>query len=73
MIVNRNSPGEDQCLGRFLAIISQDPSVSKSNQLHVVIAQFSFTTLYRFPCNEWKFSRVLEVQPIVLKLKTVHL
>ena len=32
----------DQCPGRFLGIIGQNPSVSKSNQLHVVVFWFSF-------------------------------
>ena len=31
---------EAQCPGRFFDIIGQDPSVSKSNRLHVDIIQF---------------------------------
>ena len=34
-----------RCLGRFLCIISQDPSVSKSSRLHVVIFRFPFISL----------------------------
>ena len=34
-----------QWSGRFLGIISWDPSVCKSNQLHVDILQFSFIKL----------------------------
>ena len=34
-----------QCLGRTLGIINQNPSVSKSNQLHIMILQFFFINL----------------------------
>ncbi len=34
-----------QCLGRFLGIIGQDPSVSKSNRLHIVIIRLFFIEL----------------------------
>ena len=30
-----------QCPGRFLGIVGQDPSVSKSNRLHVEVFRFS--------------------------------
>ena len=36
---------ELQCMGRFLGLISQIPSVSKSNHLHVVIFRFFFINL----------------------------
>ena len=46
--VNVNSyciPNQEQCPRRFLGIIGQNPSVSKSNWLHVVIFQFFFIDL----------------------------
>jgi hypothetical protein len=36
-------------LERFLDIINQNPSVSKSNRLHVVIAQFVFSNMRYIP------------------------
>ena len=36
------SDGLGQCPGRLLGLMSQNPSVSKSNQLHVVIFQGFF-------------------------------
>ena len=38
-----------QCPGRFLGIINQNPSVSKSNWLHVVIFRFFFISLKYIP------------------------
>ena len=38
--------GPTQCLGRFLGIISRNPSVSKSNRLHVVIVRWFFSPLF---------------------------
>ena len=34
-----------QCMGRILGIIDQDPSVSKTNQLHVDIFQVFYAKL----------------------------
>lgn len=34
-----------QCLGRTLGIINQNPSVPKSNQLHIMILRFFFINL----------------------------
>jgi hypothetical protein len=45
--------------GDLLSIIGQDPSVSKSNQLHVVIFRFFFINLrysYRFLDKDWQLS-----------------
>ena len=41
--------GFGQCLGRFLGIIGQDPSVPKSNRLHVAITRLSFINLRCVP------------------------
>ena len=39
---------EEQCPGRFLGIISQDPSVSKSNRLQIEIFLVFFLDLSMF-------------------------
>ena len=47
-----------QCPGRFLGIIGQDLSVSKSNRLHVVIFRFFFINLRNIPQILLKLSEV---------------
>jgi hypothetical protein len=43
------SKASAQCPGRFLGTIGQDPSVSKANQLHVVILRFFCSNLEYIP------------------------
>ena len=52
-----------RCPGRFLGIIDQDPSFSKSNELHVDIFRFS---LYEVEVNSLSFSAILGNCPGVL-------
>ena len=40
---------KNECPGRFLDIIDQNPCVSKSNQLHIDILWFSFINLRSNP------------------------
>ena len=40
--LHRRDNHSQQCLGNFLGVISQNPSVSKSNWLHIVIFRFFF-------------------------------
>ena len=60
-----------QCSGRFLGIPSRDPSVPKSNRLHVDIFPFSFIKLGYILCIPLKWSVIscsLELQPVHLYL-----
>ena len=43
-----------QCPGRLLGIIGQNPSVSKSNRLHVVIFRFFFIKFEVYSINSSK-------------------
>ena len=66
--VNRALSIEAQWLGRFLGITGWDPSVCKSNRLHVHILQVSFTKLgifYKFLENDREISCNLEFEPVI--------
>ena len=55
-----------QCPGRFLGIIGQNPSVSKSNRLYVVIFRFFFIDLRNISRITVKRSvNHLEFQPVI--------
>ena len=62
------------CPGRYLGIIAQNPSVSKSNRLHVVIFRIFFSKLRYIPkilmdC----FPGILNFQSVISQSQPVHL
>ena len=59
-----------ECPERFLGIIGRDPSVSKSNRLHVHICQFF---PHEFEVYSLSSSKTLSDFPEVLKFKRLFL
>ena len=64
---------KEQSMGKFLGIVCQDPSDSKSNQLHVDIFRFclySFEVLYSIDSSKMisKFPEVSNFNRLFLKL-----
>ena len=72
-IFARMEEEEDQWSGRLLGVIGWDPSVCKSNWLHVDILRFSFVKLayiLQIPqkCMMGNFPAVLNFNRLFLKL-----
>ena len=60
--------------GKFLGIVGQDPSDSKSNRLHVLVLLYSFEVYSIDPSKMIDNSpRSLKLQPIVSQIQLVHL
>ena len=68
LMVRRNYCMLAQCLRRILSIIGQNPSVSKSNRIHVVAFWFF---LYKFEVHFIGSSEPIDNFPEVLKHRLV--
>jgi hypothetical protein len=66
-------PQLSECLGRILSVIGQNPSVSKSNRLHVVTFWHFFNKQYSVFSFEsiGNFLEVFNLEPIVSQTQPV--
>jgi hypothetical protein len=66
MLMYDNSPSPQQYHGRFMGIISEHPSVSQSNRLHVDMFRFAFFFIkLQYTPQRWPIiSRNFELQRV---------